>query len=171
MTIASDDWPAWLAAHGAALVLFARQWAPSPADAEDVVQEAFVRFWRARQRAADPTAFLYACVRHCALDWLRAGRRRAAREAAAARPESAGEPLFDTPAEHDERRAAVEAALGRLPAEQRAVLVLKVWGGLTFAQIADTLDIPANTAASRYRYAVDKLRALLAEAPCHDAAP
>jgi RNA polymerase sigma-70 factor (ECF subfamily) len=43
------------------------------------------------------------------------------------------------------------------------VLVLKIWGGLTFPQIADSLDIPANTAASRYRYAVDKLRVLLAE--------
>src|SRR5262245_16419656 len=94
MTSAPDDWSAWLDAHGAALVLFARQWAPAAGDAEDVVQEAFVRFWRARHRADDPTAFLYACVRRCALDWLRAGRRRAAREAAAARPEPVGDALF-----------------------------------------------------------------------------
>jgi RNA polymerase sigma-70 factor (ECF subfamily) len=66
--------------------------------------------------------------------------------------------------ERDERRAAVEAALAHLPEDQRTVLVLKVWGGLTFPQIADALSIPANTAASRYRYALDKLRTLLAEA-------
>ena len=164
MTSDTDDWSAWLDAHGAALVLFARQWLPAAADAEDVVQEAFVRFWRARHRADDPTAFLYACVRRCALDWLRARRRRAAREAAAARTEPVDGALFAAGPERDERRAAVEAALARLPEEQRTVLVLKVWGGLTFPQIAETLGIPANTAASRYRYALDKLRTLLAEA-------
>jgi RNA polymerase sigma-70 factor (ECF subfamily) len=105
---------------------------------------------------------MYACVRRCALDRLRAGRRRAARESAAARPE-ATEPLFTAAPERDERRAAIETALAQLPADQRQVLVLKIWGGLKYPQIADTLNIPANTAASRYRYAVDKLRALLAE--------
>jgi RNA polymerase sigma-70 factor (ECF subfamily) len=164
MTSTTDDWSSWLAAHGAALVLFARQWLPAVADAEDVVQEAFVRFWRARQRADDPTAFLYACVRRSALDWLRSHRRRVAREVVVARNESIGDRLFVAGPERDERRAAIEAALANLPEDQRTVLVLKVWGGLTFPQIAETLEIPANTAASRYRYALDKLRILLAEA-------
>ncbi|MGY8716457.1 MAG: RNA polymerase sigma factor, partial [Verrucomicrobiia bacterium] len=48
-----------------------------------------------------------------------------------------------------------------LPSEQREVVVLKVWGGLTFAQIAEQLDLSANTAASRYRYALTKLREAL----------
>jgi RNA polymerase sigma factor (sigma-70 family) len=164
MTAAPDDWAAWLAGHGAALVLFARQWAPTAADAEDVVQEAFVRFWRARDRAVDPAAYLFACVRRTALEWLRARRRRVVREERAARPEASGEPLFVTAPERAERRGAVEAALARLPDDQRAVLVLKVWGGLTFAQIAAALDITANTAASRHRYALARLRDLLAEA-------
>src|SRR5262249_27425362 len=68
---ARHDWTAWLDQHGPALVLLARQWVPSTADAEDVVQEGFVRFWRSRGRAVDPTAYLFACVKHCALDWLR----------------------------------------------------------------------------------------------------
>ncbi len=142
MTTDPDDWAAWFDAHAAALVLFARQWAPAATDAEDVVHDAFVRFWPARHRAADPVAYLYACVRRAGLDWLRGRRRRIAREERAARPESAGEP----------------------PDDQRAVLVLKVWGGLTFQQVAAALDVPANTAASRYRYALAKLRDLLAEA-------
>jgi RNA polymerase sigma-70 factor (ECF subfamily) len=53
--------------------------------------------------------------------------------------------------------------LGHLPEAQREVLVLKVWGGLSFPQIAAALGIPANTAASRYRYALARLRERLAE--------
>jgi RNA polymerase sigma-70 factor (ECF subfamily) len=157
----SDPWVAWLDQHGAALVVLARQWLSSRADAEDAVQEGFVRFWRSRERAADPAAYLYACVRCAALDLRRGRDRRSRRERAAARPE--GEPLFDGPLEHHERRAAVAAALGGLPESQREVLVMKVWGGLSFPQIAEALGVPANTAASRYRYALAKLREQLAE--------
>ena len=53
---------------------------------------------------------------------------------------------------------ALAAALGELPPEQRAVAHLKLWEGATFERIAEMLGIPANTAASRYRYAIDKLR-------------
>ena len=157
----SDQWTVWLDRHGAALVLLARQWVPSRADAEDVVQEAFVRFWRSRHRAADPAAYLYACVKHCALDWQRSRKRQSRREEAAARPEA--ETFFAGPLEQDERRVAIEAALRSLPESQREVLVMKIWGGLSFPQIAEALRISANTAASRYRYALAKLREQLAE--------
>jgi RNA polymerase sigma-70 factor (ECF subfamily) len=158
-----DPWAVWLDRHGAALVMLARQWVACRADAEDVVQEAFVRFWRSRERAADPAAYLYACVKHCALDSLRGRSRQSRREEAAARPEA--EPLFAEPLEQDERRAAIESALWTLPENQREVLVLKIWGDLSFAQIAEALDVSANTAASRYRYALAKLREQLAEEP------
>jgi RNA polymerase sigma-70 factor (ECF subfamily) len=158
-----DDWAVWLDQHGPTLVLLARQWAVSRTDAEDVVQEAFVRFWRSRQRATDPAAYLYACVKHCALDWQRGLIRRVRREEAAARSES--EAFFAGPLERDERRAAIENALTGLPQEQREVLVMKIWGGLSFPQIAEALEISANTAASRYRYALTKLRQQLAEEP------
>ncbi|HXI51758.1 MAG TPA: sigma factor-like helix-turn-helix DNA-binding protein, partial [Candidatus Saccharimonadales bacterium] len=49
-------------------------------------------------------------------------------------------------------------ALAELPTEQRAVVHLKLWEGLTFEAIAEALGLPLNTAASRYRYAIDKLR-------------
>src|SRR4051794_12284580 len=163
MAGAEDDWAAWLDRHGPALVLLARQRVASRADAEDVVQEAFVRFWRSRQRAADPVAFLYTCVRRYALDWQRNRGRRSLREHAAARPEA--EALFAGRAEQDERREALEGALSALPEAQREVLVMKVWGGLSFPQIALALGISANTAASRYRYALDKLRVRLTEEP------
>ncbi len=159
----SDQWRVWFDRHGPALLLLARQWVPGRADAEDVVQEAFVRFWRSRRRVAEPAAYLYACVRHCALDWLRGRRRRSTREQATARPEA--ETLFAGPLVQDERRATIEAALRHLPENQREVLVMKVWGGLSFPQIAEALDVPANTAASRYRYALARLREQLAEEP------
>ena len=72
-------------------------------------------------------------------------------------------PLF-APAEDadgDAFRAAVAEAMAELPDEQRAVVHLKVWEDMTFSQIADALGLSANTAASRYRYALDKLEALL----------
>jgi RNA polymerase sigma-70 factor (ECF subfamily) len=159
----AEEWEAWLDRHGAALVLFARQRVASRADAEDVVQEAFVRFWRSRHRAVDPTAYLYTCVQHCALNWQRSRERRSRREEVAARPEA--EVSLASPLGQEERREAIEAVLRSLPETQREVLVMKVWGGLSFPQIAEALRIPANTAASRYRYALARLRERLAEEP------
>jgi RNA polymerase sigma-70 factor (ECF subfamily) len=156
----ADSWSVWLEQHGAALVLLASHWVPSRADAEDVVQEAFVRFWRSRTSVLDPVAYLYASVKHCALDWQRSRQRRQQRELAVARPEV--ESLFARSVEQDERRSAIEAALRRLPTNQAEVLVMKIWGGLSFPQIAAALETSPNTAASRYRYALAKLREQLA---------
>jgi RNA polymerase sigma-70 factor (ECF subfamily) len=156
----ADSWSVWLDEHGPALVLFARQWVASHADAEDVLQEAFVRFWRSRSAVEEPVAYLYACTKHCALDTVRGRQRRQRREQATARPET--EPILVAPIEHDERRETIEAALRGLPTTQAEVLVMKVWGGLTFPQIAVALGISANTAASRYRYALARLREQLA---------
>jgi RNA polymerase sigma-70 factor (ECF subfamily) len=72
-------------------------------------------------------------------------------------------PVFAPAHDPDEEscREELSQALAELPAEQRAVVHLKLWEGLTFEQIAETLDIPPNTAASRYRYGLDKLRGRL----------
>lgn len=156
-----DQATALLDKHGAALLFVARQRVSAKSDAEDVVQEAFIRFWRARDRVADPVAFLFACVRNCALDWQRERSRQIRREEAAARGER--EALLAGSLEQDERRDAIEQALRRLPEEQREVLAMKIWGGLSFPQIAEALGISPNTAASRYRYALAKLREQLAE--------
>jgi len=57
-----------------------------------------------------------------------------------------------------ERGSRLERALAALPREQREVVALKIDGGLTFAQVAEVLGISPNTAASRYRYALGRLR-------------
>jgi RNA polymerase sigma-70 factor (ECF subfamily) len=71
--------------------------------------------------------------------------------------------MFSDRPEQDDRAAAIDAALQTLPEEQREVLVLKIWGALTFDQIGEALRISTNMAASRYRYALTKLRETLVE--------
>ncbi len=152
---AHDDWKACFSEAGPGLVLFARQFVRTSADAEDIVQEAFVRFWR-KQHPVDNRALLFATVRSIALDLLRRDSRRARREAdALADSDQHVEPQFD---ELDESKRALAAAVDRLPAEQREVLVMKIWNDLTFADIASVLNISQNTAASRYRYALGALK-------------
>jgi RNA polymerase sigma-70 factor, ECF subfamily len=154
--VATDEnWKTSFSQLAPGLVLFARQWARSAADAEDIVQEAFVRFWRKQHDIAN-RALLYATVRSIALDFLRRDSRRAKRESAAiADVDQTVEPAFQI--EDDSQRALV-AALDLLPPEQREVLVMKIWNELTFAEIASGLGISQNTAASRYRYALAALK-------------
>lgn len=152
------DWEKLINEHGPALLLYARQWAPSHADAEEAVQDGFVRLWRSEYRdLPDPLPLLYTCVKRSLFDRIRSQSRRAAREETVAL-EQPTECLFDSGLEDRERRELIERSLGGLPAEQREVLVMKIWGGLTFLQIAESLGIPANTAASRYRYALANLK-------------
>ena len=166
MAHANNDWQEWLGRHGPALVLYARQWLRSSADAEDAVQDGFVRFWQSRARARHGVAYLYASVRSAAMDLARARHRREQREAAAAELRGASTGLFA--AMDPEFAEAVESSLARLPVEQREVVVLKIWGGLTFAEIGQATGISPNTAASRYRYALERLQDELSEEMAHD---
>jgi len=155
-----SSWKAWFDTHGPKLLLCARQWTRSLADAEDVVQEAFVRYWRhQRDLPGEPAALLVTSVRRAALDLARREGRRAVREEKAGGGLEEREAVFEPlPGDGDERRQEVESALRLLPEEQREVLVLKLWQELTFEQIGETLAISPHTAASRYRYALAALR-------------
>ena len=162
------NWQDWIAAHGPRLLLCARQWTRSLADAEDVLQEAFVRYWRhQRHLPGDPQALMLTSIRRAAIDLARSEDRRAAREKRSEWGVEADAQLFASlPGEGDERRQEIEIALRHLPEEQREVLVLKIWQEFTFEQIGQILEIPVNTAASRYRYALNALRKQL-EPLCH----
>jgi RNA polymerase sigma-70 factor (ECF subfamily) len=131
-------------------------------DAEDTVQEVFVAVWQARRRVTesqDLTAYLFTALR-------RAAGRCAARRARAPRlsdiaVHEAVAPLaqhYDGANPYSEQ---LQRALLALPTEQREVVALKIDGELTFAEIARVLDVSINTAASRYRYALEKLRCSL----------
>jgi len=161
MAAADFDWKQCFDEVAPNLVLYARQLTPSPSDAEDVVQMAFVRWWRRfpdGDRAHIP--LLYAAVRTIALDLRRSDTRRARREAASEIALPAGEeaPAFDVSPEQKETAAIVTEALSKLPEEQREVVTLKLWGGLTFQEIATALGISINTVSGRYRYALNNLQ-------------
>jgi RNA polymerase sigma-70 factor (ECF subfamily) len=157
-------WKIWFAKHGAKLLLFARQQARNPADAEDLVQEAFVRIWRLYGHTGEvPPTLVFRTIRRLAIDWVRREDRREHREQKVVMDEATGSPWFERYVEKRERQAIAEDAVRRLPSDQQEVVLLKIWGDLTFYEIGKTLDISINTAASRYRYALEKLRAWVPE--------
>ncbi len=149
--------------HAQALFAFLLNFTRDEADTRDLLQEIYVKLARAPEllRAArDERAFLLRLAHNAAVDLM---RRRGAR---AKHQERFGEEtveLFAQASDPDTTafRSALAAALGELPPDQLAVVHLKLWEGLTFEQIAAALEIPPNTAASRYRYGLDKMRARL----------
>jgi RNA polymerase sigma-70 factor (ECF subfamily) len=151
-----------MARHTPALLLFARQQSGCEADAQDLVQDAVVESWR-KQRMGNPPqlGLVYATIRRRAIDLARSRSRRADREVAAQSDES--QFWFDSDPEERERTMLIQKAMSQLQPIYREVVTLKVWGGLTYAEIATALEIPANTAASRYRYGLIELRKLAGE--------
>lgn len=160
VSFTSNDWQSCFKDLAPRLLLYARQWSPTQTDAEDIVQLAFVRWWQ-HNPGADRShiPLLYAAVRTIALDTRRSDERRLRRETAAdvALP-SEDAPHFDPPVESRETARLLERAIAKLPPEQREVLTLRIWGDLTFAEIAAATGISINTVAGRYRYAVQALQ-------------
>jgi RNA polymerase sigma-70 factor (ECF subfamily) len=148
-------------AHASALVLYARQWCASP---EDVVQEAFVKL-AGRGAPPDPVLpWLYRVVRNGSVSARRAEARRRRHEAEAA----ARQPSWFFPAEGTGLDAARAAeALQGLPLEQREVLVARLWGGLTFDQIAVLAGLSSSAAHRLYHAGLAALRERL-RVPCPD---
>jgi RNA polymerase sigma-70 factor, ECF subfamily len=146
--------------HAQPLYAFLLNLTRNEADTRDLLQDIFVKL------ACDPNlldgvrderAFLVRLAHNAAIDLIRRrGTRDKTRDQFAAESISPFAPAGDP----DEQtfRAVLAGALAELPEDQRAVVHLKLWDGLTFEQIADALEIPLNTAASRYRYGLDKLR-------------
>lgn len=158
-----SDLPQLYDDHAPALFAFLLNVTRSEADSRDALQELFLKL---TTRPAllhgvhSPRAFLLRLAHRLAID---GHRRRAAHDHVLERAAAEPPALFAPTADPDERsfRASLDAALAGLPEEQRAVVHLKLWEQMTFAEIADALGIPANTAASRYRYGLDKLQTQL----------
>lgn len=149
-------------AHAPGLFVYLVSFTRNDADARDLLQDVFIRLAKLDETAL-PThekAFVFRTAHNLAVDWSRRRMVRRESEEALARgisPDGHADPDPDMPA----LASHVAAALRSLPEEQRSVAHLKLWGGLTFEEIAHTQNIPLNTAASRYRYAIEKLRTLL----------
>ena len=152
-----DEWRNWLRSSGGRFLLYARHQTRTETDAEDVLQDALVESWR-RVGGMPSDALVFSTIRRRAIDLARSSDRRAAREEAEGGPK---EEWFSPEVEDRETQRLLADAVKSLQPNYREVVTLKVWGGLTFQEIADATGVPLNTAASRYRYALDELRETL----------
>ena len=147
-------------AKAAELILYGRALGLSHGEAEDVVQETFLTLMRMPHAPAKPENYCIRSFRNQALNHRRSLWRRLTREWESLR-------WFDrSPEETPEERAAMRC-LAELPVEQREVIVLKVWHGYTFEEIAGLLEISPNTVAGRYRYGLQKLKSKM-EGVCYE---
>lgn len=139
--------------HGPGLLLYACSLLGRKHAAEDVLQQVFMKLLEQNTIPEEPKPYLFRAVHNVALNLIRTESKQV---------ELADiEPWFEAPDQDHTARVALTTELMRIPQEQRQVLVLHLWGGLSFEEIASMLAISANTAASRYRYALEKLRAAM----------
>ena len=148
--------------HAQALFAFLLNLTREAQDTRDLLQEIFVKLARQPdllRGAREERAFLIRLAHNAAIDLMRRrGTRQKYHDEFGEEAEQVSPFTSANDPDEQEFRSALAEALGELPPEQRAVVHLKLWEGLTFEAIAGALEIPLNTAASRYRYGLDKLR-------------
>jgi RNA polymerase sigma-70 factor, ECF subfamily len=155
---ASETWRSWIAGRAHTFLLYARQQTQCEEDARDVLQDSLFDAWRRTSGGVPDNALVFATIRRRAIDAARAAGSRSRRESAWA---GGAEDCFaPDPAAADTGRA-LAAAVQSLPDPLREVLTLRIWGDLTFPEIARLTGAPVATVTSRYRYALDRLRETL----------
>lgn len=145
--------------HSRALSLYARQWCLVP---EDVVQEAFLKLAAQRKLPDRVVPWLFRVVRNGAISHARSAQRRRKYEENAARKRGS---WFIPDPDTGLDAAQATAALEQLPSETREIVTLHLWGGLTFAEIADVLDSSSSTVHRHYLGGLNFLRERL-NIPC-----
>jgi RNA polymerase sigma-70 factor, ECF subfamily len=141
--------------HGAALVAYACSFLPNVAAAEDAVHSVFLRLLRTELASPDSAiGYLYRAVKNAALNQRRDFTRN---------EELRSDETWLVHQRRDSAEVlALQQALADLPEEQREVVVMRIWSGMTLEEIGAATGVTLNTAASRYRYALEKLRERLA---------
>jgi len=164
--VTHPDFESLVGAHSAEIFAYLWRMVRDEADAQDCLQEAFLRAYRAYDRLdgrAQHRAWLYRIATNVALTHLKRRGREAARRVPLV-PDlpdaqlSAGEAAI-----RRETLAAVAAAVERLPEQQRAALILRKYQALSYAEIADTLGCSAEAARANVYQAIKKLRNELGE--------
>jgi RNA polymerase sigma-70 factor (ECF subfamily) len=154
----NGDQPSWCEvlyrAKGPELILYGRALGLSHGESEDVLHETFMVLMQRPDAPEQPLHYCLRAFRNRALNHRRSLWRRLTRELESRRWFERG------PEETDEEREAMRG-LAQLPADQREVIVLKIWQEYTFEEIGSLLDLSPNTVAGRYRYGLQKLRACL----------
>jgi RNA polymerase sigma-70 factor (ECF subfamily) len=154
-------WKDWLDESAPRLLAYARGRCQSMEEAEDLLQDALIKLWgyqeeRGHQPPDLPLAF--SVMRYLGLDHGRKKGRREKRDRKIIQFQSGDDHWLDPSLEDTEEAALLRSEVEALPEKLREVLSLKIWGGLTFAEIGELLAISHNTAASRYRYALEQLQ-------------
>jgi RNA polymerase sigma factor (sigma-70 family) len=155
-TLSPGDWlsQVWQK-HSPGLLLYARQ---KSFAAEDVVQTAFMNLARQTVRPSDPATWLYRVVRNgAASQWRQECRRQRREQRAAAEREEWFLPSPAAALEETELRE----ALTKLTASERELIVLHIWGELTFAQLAEVLETSSSSAQRQYAAALARLKTVL----------
>lgn len=143
------------------LCAVALAWLGNLDDSLDIVQDVLVKLVQRGAHIDEPMGYCLRSIRNAAIDELRRRQRLPDHEPLA--PDCGNLIDLDACRDAEQRQTAqlVRDALTRIGTVQREVIALKIYGGLTLAQIADTLDIPAGTAATHYRRGLEALRDLL----------
>jgi RNA polymerase sigma-70 factor (ECF subfamily) len=141
-----------------ALVLYGRALGLSHAEAEDVLQETFVALLRMTDEPAEARHYVIRAFRNRALNFRRGWWRHLTRELESVR-------WFERDPEETPHEREAMRCLAGLPPEQREVIVLKIWQGMTYETIGQLAGISPHTAAGRYRYGIARLRACLRGEP------
>lgn len=150
-----ENWAAWIDENGKAFFLYARQQCRSESDAKDVLQDALTETWNKTSKGLPNRSLVFATIRRRAIDFGRSTDRRAIREF---KYNGKGENWFLPDYSVSDVRHQLASAIETLPDTLREVLILKIWGDLTFPAISQLIGIPTATATSRYRYALERLR-------------
>ena len=156
-----EERAAWLAelwaAHGPGLLLYARQKSHA---AEDLVQAAFLQLVRQAELPRDPVTWLYRVVRNESITQWRQEQRRQRHEQAAAQERAEWFlPKLDSQLD----AASVTVSLQQLEPREQELIVLHLWGNLTFAQLGEVLELSCSTAQRHYTAALARLRMLMTE--------
>lgn len=140
--------------HGAALVLFARQWCGDP---DDALQEALCDLTQLSSMPEDAVAWLYTATKRRALNQSRGDARRDRRNMLSAM-QSSVECWFECELERREEMEKLQRALEQLDPLDRQIVVTKIWGNLSFEQVAKIVERPTTSVHRQYQAAISKLR-------------
>ncbi len=154
--------------HGGALVRFLGGMTGGAAEAEDLAQEALIRLLEHAGEFRGESSlktYLFRIAHNLALNFLASAPRRheVFPEEMPDRPSAEPAPAQQVEASEEAER--LRSAMARLPPQQRAVVMLRTWQGLSFKEIASALSLAEGTAKAHYFFALKNMRRLMEAAP------
>ncbi len=155
------QWKTWLDESAPRLLAYARARCNNAQEAEDLLQDALIKLWayqEEREHRPPDLPLAFSVMRYLGLDHGRKKGRQEKRNQKIIQFQKGEDHWLDPTMEDSEEAEILRQEVESLPDKLREVLTLKIWGGLTFAEIGELLAISNNTAASRYRYALEQLQ-------------